>query len=94
MQLERLAVDVQRDRHRVGADDFFRVGLFQFRRDGLHLGGGGDGGAVPKVLRNVRREMEKPSFDVNSLIMLNSVRGCAGRMWCAKVTDHFPARIV
>ena len=39
-QIEFLAVDCQGHRHRAGADGFLRVGLFEFRRDGLHLGGG------------------------------------------------------
>ena len=49
-QFQRLAIDLERDGDRFGADDFFGVDLFQFGGDGLDLGGGGDGGGGAESL--------------------------------------------
>jgi hypothetical protein len=43
-ELERLAVDVERDGDRIRPDEFLFVDLLEFGGDGLDLGGGGDGG--------------------------------------------------
>ena len=61
-ELECFAVDFERDGHRAGADDFFRVGFFEFGRDGLDLRGGRRGGGRAEAFKKRAPRMRAKFF--------------------------------